>query len=174
MKFVKRAPITRNAPMSDRFAVLPNDRIVTNTKVSLGVPVGQTPDRPTINENGMVRYNTDLQEFEVYNSSGDGLGWELVRTVRPAPITVQTLGPGNYATVSFGPLRYASGEYYTNYTNPQNILVFIENVYQIPVTNYTLIQDASYVRILFSEPPPSKSITVLLGYDGYFPPFPNV
>lgn len=171
MKFIKRLPLARTDPMSDKFAVLVDDRIITNTKVSISMPVGSDLDRPSIYLNGQVRFNTSINELETYNNVH--LGWENIRTVRPAPITQQSLGPGDYTETDFGPLRYSTGEYYTNYTSPQNIFVFIENVFQISTTNYTLIQGAGNVYIRFSEAPPAgKYITVLLGYDGYFPPFP--
>ena len=174
MKYVKKASIVRNDPITNRFAILENGRIVTTTKVAMEIPRGDDSTRPGLYVDGMVRYNADLTEAEMYNGQGAGLGWEVVRTVRPAPITVQTLGPGNYATFDFGPLQYSSGEFYTDFTHPQNIFVFIENVWQIPTTNYTLIQSGSRVYVRFNEAPPLlKYITVLLGYDGYFPPFPS-
>jgi hypothetical protein len=174
MKFIKRLPLDYKAPMSDRFAVLDNDRIVTNTKVAMEIPRGDNFTRPGIYVNGQLRYNEILGEIEAYNGVGPALGWEVVRTVRPAPITQKTYGPGDYGTFDFGPLRYSDGSLYTNYTSPQNILVFIENVFQIANTNYTLTQISGgvWIRFLGDAPPAGKYITVLIGYDGYFPPFP--
>lgn len=174
MRFVKRTPITQYDPMSNRFAVLADDRIVTNTKISMEVPKGnQTTERPIVNVSGQVRYNTDIHEFEVYNGTSPGTGWEKVRTVRPAPITFQDLGIGDYAKVLFGPLKWESGEDYTNYTSPQNIFVYVENVFQLPTLNYTLVQGSgSQVSIQFTSPVPNKRVYVFLGYDGYFPEFP--
>jgi len=174
MKFIKRLPLDNNNVMSNRWAVLADDRIVTDTDVGLKLPVGDDGTRPKINENGTIRYSTTLNEYEVYNGTSPGKGWEKVRTVRPAPITVQNLGDGDYAKTVFGPLNYSTGESYTNYSDPQNIFVFVENVYQIPGLNYTLSQGAgNTVNIVFSSPPPNKRVTVLLGFDGYFPPFPT-
>lgn len=172
MKYLKKASIVENAPASNKFAVLADDRIVTTTKVAMEIPRGSNGTRPGLYVDGQIRYNNDLQELEVYNGQGAGLGWEVLRTVRPAPITVQTLGPGNYSTFDFGPLQYSTGQFYTDFTRPQNIFVFVENVFQIPNTNYTLIQVGSRVFIRFNEAPPNKIITVLLGIDGYYPPFP--
>ncbi len=173
MKFIKRSSIVKNNPNSDRFAVTPDDRIITDTKVALELPRGDNTKRPGAYVDGQIRYNTVLQEIEVYNSAPGALGWEKVRTVRPAPITVQTLGPGNYAVFDFGPLQYSNGDFYTDIIRPQNILVFVENVYQIPNSNYELVDISGRVYIRFlNEAPPSKLITVLLGFDGYFPPFP--
>ena len=175
MKFVKRLVLNRYNQMSDRFAVLADGRIVTNTRVAMEVPVGnETTDRPIPNINGYVRYNDDLKEFEVYNGSTPGIGWEKIRTVRPAPISVCRLGDGNYSKTRFGPLRYDSLENYTDTTRPQNIFVYIENVFQIPVTNYTLVLESDQtVSILFASPPPNKPVVAILGYDGYFPAFPS-
>jgi hypothetical protein len=172
MKYIKKAPIVQNSPMNDRFSVLDNNRIVTTTKVSMEMPRGGNADRPSIYVNGQVRYSTDLGEFEVYNGVSPALGWEVVRTVRPAPITLQNLGNGDYVKTDFGPLVWSSGEDYTDFTKPQNIFVFIENVFQIATVNYNLIQVANKVYIRFTDAVPTKPVRVLLGYDGYFPPFP--
>lgn len=66
-------------------------------------------------------------------------------------------------------MNYSTGDQYTNFSDPQNILVFVENVYQIPVLNYTLAQGTGgTVSIVFSSAPPNKRVTALLGFDGYF------
>jgi hypothetical protein len=172
MKFYKRLPLNRKDPQSNRFSVEASGEIVTDTTVSLQIPAGTRDDRPPTFTNGQIRYSTTLREFEVYNSSGDGQGWEIMRTVRPANIVVQTLGSGDYATTDFGPLQWSTGVNYTNYQKPQNVMIYIENVYQIPNTNYTLIQGPdSTVLVRFNEAPPTKPITAILGFDGYFPPF---
>lgn len=172
MKFYKRLPLNRKDPQSNRFAVEADGEIVTDSTVSLQIPAGTQEQRPGTFVNGQIRYSTTLNEFEVYNSSGDGLGWEIMRTIRPANIVVQTLGSGDYATTQFGPLQWSTGTNYTNYQKPQNVMIYIENVYQIPNTNYTLVQGSgSSVLVEFNEPPPTKPITAILGFDGYFPPF---
>ena len=174
MKFVKRLAINRYDQMSDRFAVLADDRIVTSTKVALQLPAGdQGTDRPIVNVDGYVRYNIDINEAEIYNGTDPGTGWEKIRTVRMAPITVQKLGPGDYVNRVFGPLKYKSGENYKDYTHPENIFVYVENVFQLPTTNYTLILNGdATVSIQFVDAVPNKYVTVFLGYDGYFPAFP--
>ena len=174
MKFYKRLPLDSNNVTSNRFAVLKNNRIVTDTKVGMEMPRGADQDRPDININGTVRYNTDSSELEVYNGSSPGTGWENIRTVRPAPITVQNLGDGDYVQTVFGPLKYKSGENYQSFDTPENIFVLVENVFQIPVVNYVLSQGpGNTVNVSFTSAPPNKRITAILGYDGYFPPFPT-
>ena len=172
MKFIKRLPLDSNNVQSDRFAVLADDRITTNTKVALELPSGLSQERPGAYTNGQIRYNTSLHEFEVYNGTTPGTGWERVRTVRPAPITVQQIGVGDYAITQFGPLRYTTGEPYTNYQKPENIFVYVENVFQIPNENYVLTNvgtTATSVVVEFTSPPPNKKVWAIMGYDGYFP-----
>ena len=101
---------------------------------SLEVPTGTKAQRPATLVDGTVRFNTDLQEFEVYNSQNPGTRpWEILRTIRQATITPQNLGYGNYVDYLFGPLSYD-----VSISKPQNVLVFVDNVWQTPTTNYTL------------------------------------
>lgn len=132
MKYIKRLALNRKDQQSNRFAVEADDRIVTTSKVSLQLPAGATSDRPSPN-NGQIRYNNTINDTEIYNISGSGTGWERVKTNRQGTITPQNLGVGNYINTVFGPLSYNVA---TN--KPQNVLTFIDNVFQIPTTNYSL------------------------------------
>jgi len=176
MKFYKRKSIDNSNPRNDAWAVKQDGLITTDTERGIEVPQGTTGQRPSTFKTGQFRYNTDTDEFEVYNNQGEGQGWERVRTVRPGKITVQNLGVGNYVETTFGPLAYSNGDPWGDWTDsldmPENILVFVENVYQIPVTNYTLTGTQGDVSISFTSAPPNKIITVLLGFDGYWPPNP--
>lgn len=171
MKFYKRKSIDNSNPRNRAWAVRADGLIETDTTRGLTVPKGPTGDRPDTFVDGQLRYNTTIEEFEVYNSQGDGLGWERVRTVRPGKLTAQTVGTGNYSLTTFGPLEYSDGTPYNgSLSAPQNVMVFIENVYQIPVTNYTLTGSANNIFIQFTSAPPNKIVTALLGIDGYWPP----
>jgi len=134
MRFIKRLGLNRKDPANNRFAVQADDRIVTTSKVSLQLPSGATSDRPATPVNGMTRYNSTLNDSEVYNISGSGAGWEKIKTNRQTTVTPQSLGLGNYVNTLFGPLSYD-----VSTSKPQNVLVFVDNVYQIPTTNYALI-----------------------------------
>lgn len=169
MKFIKRKSIDNSNPRNNAWAVEADGTIVTDTKKSLQLPAGTTGERPDTFFVGQVRYNTDINEYEVYNNLGDGLGWERMRTLRPAKITVQNLGVGDYTTTVFGPLLYRDGTPYDNHTDPENIFVYIENVFQIPTTNYILIGGPGSVSIEFTSAPPNKTITAIIGYDGFWP-----
>jgi len=134
MRYIKKLALYAKNPADDRLSVEPDNRIVTNSVTSLEVPTGTKAQRPTTLVDGTIRYNTDLGEFEVYNSQNPGVRpWEILRTIRQATITPQNLGYGNYVDYLFGPLSYDVA-----ISKPQNVLVFVDNVYQTPTTNYTL------------------------------------
>jgi hypothetical protein len=59
----------------------------------------------------------------------------------------QNLGSGNYYSDTFGPLNstYAQSWNTSNSGSAANIQVYVDNVYQIPFTNYNLIEDPSSV-----------------------------
>jgi hypothetical protein len=143
MKYIKKLALYTKSPMNDRLSVLDDNRIVTTSKTTMQLPAGVKTDRPSTDllTTGTIRYNYSLREFEVYNPEPYNTGasntkWEIIRTVRQATITRQTLGYGTYEDTIFGPLAYN-----VDVNKPQNVFVFVENVYQLPVTDYTLIQD---------------------------------
>lgn len=139
MRYIKKLALYSKNPQNDRFSVLEDDRIVTNSKTSMEIPVGAKADRPTTLVDGAIRFNTTLQEFEVYNSQNPGpRPWEILRTIRQATITSQNLGFGNYVDYIFGPLSYS-----VDPSKPQNVFVFVDNVWQTPTTNYTLTNSPS-------------------------------
>ena len=126
--------------MSNTFAVDANGMILTKSVIGQQMPSGTTADRPGAGGNwpteplvaGTVRYNSTLLDLEVYERGQ----WERIRTVRPANITVQNLGNGNYRDTIFGPLN---SDYLPSYQKSSaNIMVYVDNVYQIPVTNYSV------------------------------------
>jgi len=115
-----------------------NDQVVLESTNVVLIPKGDTGERPTSPVNGHARYNTDVDEFEFYQ---DG-AWRKVRYKEPnsVGITQQNLGNGDAQETIFGPL--ASGD--ADYPVPaaaQNVLVLVENVFQISTTNYDLVQN---------------------------------
>jgi hypothetical protein len=133
MKFIKRLALDRKNQTSNRFAVQADDQIVTTSKKSIQLPKGLTSDRagPV---SGQIRYSTTFNEIEAYVNGS----WETIRTVRQGTITPQTLGTGNYVNSLFGPLTYDVSP-----SKPQNVMVYVDNVYQLPTTNYTLVSGVS-------------------------------
>ena len=115
-----------------------NDQVVLESTNVVLLPKGTTAERPLSPNNGHARYNTDVDEFEFYQ---DG-AWRKVRYKEPnsVGITQQNLGNGDAQETIFGPL--ASGD--ADYPVPaaaQNVLVLVENVFQISSTNYDLVQN---------------------------------
>jgi hypothetical protein len=119
-----------------------NDLVTIDSNNSMIVPSGSLGERPASFNNGMVRYNTTDNELEVYQNGA----WREVRFKEPNQdpgIRWQNLGVGNIAAdeTVYGELQ--SGD--TDFPYPESaehILVLIENVIQIPTTNYTLHQTA--------------------------------
>lgn len=138
MRHIKRLSLDSKNPSSDKFSVSTDQRIITNLTGGMELPSGSAAERPTMagsDFSGTMRFNSTTNEIEVYNYNNPGPSrWESIRTIRQATITPQNLGTGNYSDYIFGPLSYDIDP-----TKPQNILVFIDNVYQAPTTNYTLI-----------------------------------
>ena len=129
-------------------------RVEMRTTSTLLLPKGNLAGRPSAPENGQIRYNTDINDLEVYVQGT----WKQLRYKEPTQIVQQSLGYGDYTKKSFGPL------------NPvpkagQNILVLVENVIQIHNVNYVINQVAGSWYVVFDEPPPSKLITVLHNFD---------
>jgi len=120
-----------------------DDQVILDSNNVVLVPKGTTAQRPANPTNGHLRYNTSLNELEVYQQSS----WRSVRYKEPnndPGIVQQNLGNGDATITLFGPLD--SQDPNTDYTAPaaaQNVLVLVENVLQISTTNYTLVQNPS-------------------------------
>lgn len=141
-----------------------------NTDKAVIVPKGDQNARPFTPQEGMLRYNTDEQEFEVYHQAE----WKPIRFREPVTITQQNLGNGDGVETTFGPLD--SGDaFYPVPVSENNILVTIENVFQLATTNYTLVQNPStgpnapYAAgwyLVFGTPVPTgKPVQVLHNFD---------
>ena len=153
-----------------------NDQVIVDSTNVMLVPKGTEAERPASPNNGHLRYNTDDDQFEAYQNGA----WRELRFKEPNQdpgITQQNLGNGDADETVFGPL--ASGD--ANYPVPaaaQNVLVLVENVFQISGTNYTLEQSVSgsltgpnapyadgwYIKFT-SAPDLAKPITVLHNFD---------
>lgn len=157
MRFVKQA-ILKNKFIVDKSVFVDINGVVSfeGSKTGLTIGAGSTEDRSSAPVNGTIRYNTTLNEIEVYVNNA----WEQVRTNRPGKIIVQNLGTGDANITDFGPLNPTPLE-------AGNILVLVENVVQIPDVNYTLVQGSGVKNVRFDSPVPfGKDVTVIHGYDG--------
>lgn len=152
-----------------------DDQVYMESTNSIRVPKGTTAERPANPENGHFRYNTTDNRFEVYEAGA----WTGVRGVTPVlvGITQQSLGNGDATETVFGPLASGDPEFPVP-AAAQNVLVFVENVFQISTTNYTLEQSVSgsltgpnapyadgwYIKFT-SAPDLNKPVTVLHNFD---------
>jgi|TARA_A100001388_G_C28634250_1_gene433801 hypothetical protein len=105
---------------------------------SLNLPRGNNAQRPNTAQIGQIRYNTQENYVEFYQAGV----WKPIRLQEPTTITQQSLGNGDGTETVFGPLN--SGN--TAFPVPsaaQNVIVLVENVFQLSTTNYTLEQSVS-------------------------------
>lgn len=128
---------------------------VANQALALGIPNVPTSRRPA-GLNGQIIYNTTTGTFQVYDNA-----WANVSTgiSAGATITKDTFtGDGSTTTFTMS----------ISVTNPQDILVFVGGVYQIPTTSYSV----SGTAITFGSAPPASNgvdndhiVTVLHGFN---------
>jgi hypothetical protein len=164
MRFLKQKTLSKYSPSDQTLFTNHYGRAVMEITGGLRLPKGTTAQRPNLSgvrttggANGFMRYNTTTNSIEAYV---DGV-WEVVRAPGATAITKQTLGPGNEIQTTFGPL--------TKIPNSENnILVFVENVFQISDTNYNLVDNylgSGNTYIVFtSSVPLDKYITIYFGY----------
>jgi len=143
-----------------------NDQVIMDSTNSMLIPKGTTFERPSTPNNGHLRYNTELNEFELYQ---DG-SWRKMRFKEPRSIHQQTVGVGDDIETKFGPL-FNNDTDFPEPASAASIIVLIENVFQISVTNYDLVQNplGAYPPgwyIDFTDPVPArKPVTVLHNFD---------
>lgn len=189
MKFLKQSQLNKGNLKDQSIAIVtdgPNvvgtardARIVLDNTNSLQLPSGVSNERPSgsiVLIDGLMRYNETTAEIEVRS---DGL-WRRLAYKEPNLIEIQTgpvgggttwegdsLDGGATGEIYFGPLEYdddnATGDYPSHAipdaSKPQNLVVYIENVPQLPNTNY----------VLFTNPPGNSSPTGYLSGATYPP-----
>jgi hypothetical protein len=184
MKFLKQKNISKFNISDQTLFANQYGRAVMNLTGGLRLPKGTTAQRPqgtspgddpvrTLSgADGFIRYNTDSNEIEAY-IDGD---WVTVRAAATSAITKQTLGPGNYEEELFGPLEIDPKD-------EDNIIVLVENVFQISDTNFIIVENppglakATYGSVIEGQPYPSgiylkfseavpldKNVTIYFGY----------
>ncbi len=126
---------------------LSNYNFLLGSNGALGVPVGTSNQRPTNVNYGALRYNTNTSALEYWN----GVDWSTVRTPGTATIVKDT-DTGDGSTTAFAMLSTAPAD-------ENNILVFINNIFQEPDSAYTV----SGTTITFTSAPPNSHVIVALG-----------
>jgi hypothetical protein len=199
MRFLKKSQINFRNVSDDSIAIQITKEVTLDTPNSVLVPKGPTTQRPgesgiiTQPKNGHLRYNTDRGQFEVYQANA----WRLIRFKESVGIIQQNVGIGNSEELYFGPLRpeppsiidsnaewSVNGNIITpgNTWTGANLIVLVENVFQIFSTNYTVEQNPAGVPtaafyngaqtyptgwyIRFDSPVPyGKPVTIIHGFD---------
>ena len=149
MKFLKSQNTSRYSPSDNTFQVNPYGRAVMDFNGAVMIPKGtgdpaynpgtaqnQRPDitgvRHPSDANGYMRFNTTTNSFEGYINGR----WEVIRAPAASAISIETFGPGDAVDTIFGALTNIPA-------SANNIIVLVENVMQIPTTNFTLNQNPS-------------------------------
>jgi len=149
MRYLKTKNVSKWSTNDRSIIVYPNgngpgNRVVMNAKGGLMLPKGTLSERPQLTSvrqptdaNGTIRYNTTDSTIEAYV----GGTWVTVASPVASAITKQTLGPGDGVETVFGPLNTS---FVTSYSaSDDNVIVLVENVFQISVTNYSIEQSVS-------------------------------
>lgn len=148
MRYLKRQNINRRIPQSTTVysdAADANVFINPRNSGSLALPQGTDAQIPSNPVNGMMRYNVDHDQVQVYQYGN----WRNLRFKEPGLITQQNLGAGDDTTVYFGPVSPNPGGYSTTQSGmtwnttqmAKNMLVIVENVIQLSGVNYTIEQN---------------------------------
>jgi hypothetical protein len=187
MKFLKRSQINSRNVKDNSIAVEADGEIKLETTSAITIPKGTTLEKP-IGTNGQIRYNIETNQFEGFQSGV----WRTFSFKESGKIVQADLGAGDNIETYFGPLdatmynpTTVSSE--NNNYGGQSILVFVQNVFQIFGTDYTVELSppgtssptgphggAAYLTgrhyIKFAGPVPKSTIdtikvTVLYGFD---------
>ena len=163
-----------------------DDQVILDSNNVVLIPKGTEAERPAVPVEGHMRYNTDDKQFESYQNGE----WREVRFKEPNQdpgIVTQYLGDGDAIETVFGPLD--SGD--TDYPVPataKNVMVYVENVYQIPgplldgnsieIHNYTLEESVGgslagpnapypdgWYLVFESAPDADRPVVVIHNYD---------
>jgi hypothetical protein len=164
MKFLKGSSLNKFKPNSQQLFTNAFGRTVMDGTGALMLPKGTTAQRPKVSgvrapagANGYMRYNSQTNVIEGYINGV----WEVVKAPSTSSISKQTLGPGDATTTIFGPLSFTPA-------NDDNIIVLVGNVWQISVSNYSILYNylgGNNAFIQFTSPVPIGTyITIYYGF----------
>ncbi len=179
---MKTLSLNRRTIYDDRLAVETDNAVVMRTTNNLLIPKGSDADRPSSPTVGMIRYNTDSNEVEIYQGTGGNATWRSFRFKEATQITKETyIGDGVKAV--FGPLSVQpptvveDGATWTGL----NLIVIVGNVFQVWDTNYEILlgEDITptagdpgpfttgqyYIKFTSSSPTGLTPIVIIRGFD---------
>jgi hypothetical protein len=176
MKFLKQKNISKFSITDQTLFTNHYGRAVMGLTGGLRLPQGTTAQRPQITND--VRYPGSSTEFADgtirYNTTTDSLEaliagvWEVVRAPGAKSIRKQTLGPGDGVEDTFGALLEIPIVPPVGLDFDYNIMVFVENLFQISGDNYNVLfnylgSGNAYLQFT-SAVPLGKNITVYFGF----------
>jgi hypothetical protein len=181
MRFLKRQTINRRQLKSTTvYSDITDSNVYINplNSGSLVLPSGTDAQIPSSPINGMMRYNVDHSEVQVYQ----GNTWRSLRFKESTGITKDSYS-GDGSTTVFGPVNpqppttVASGTTW----NGDHIVVIVGGVYQINGTNYEILDGSAitigagapgpyttgqkYIQFTSASPGLATPITLLSGFD---------
>jgi hypothetical protein len=183
MKYLKTKNISKFSIKDNAYIQNTYGRITIDSTNSMRLPKGTTSQRPDVsiipNLTGTIRYNTTEHTLEAYMGPPGSEAWEIIRAPSSSTIVRQTIGPGDAAETFFGPLNSTYTSVFL--ASSDNIIVLVENVFQIAVTNFSIVQNPAGTPVAgfyggagsypagyyleFSDPVPiDKFVTVYYGF----------
>ena len=173
MKFLKQKNISKFSIADQTLFTNQYGRAVMGLSGGLRLPQGTTAQRPQITNDvrypgsstkfadGTLRYNTTTDSLEALIAGV----WEVVRAPGTQTIRKQTL-QGDGIELRIGPLAEVPAMPPADSNFDYNIMVFVENVFQISNDNYDIdFNTPGQADLVFTEPPPNdKLITVYFGF----------
>ena len=184
MRYLRTQVLNRRAPYDQRLQIDLSNSVIMSTPAALQLPAGDTSQQPIVSQrygsnttgdlSGMIRYNTQTEEFEGYQAGT----WRAFRFKESGKITLANYGAGDYVEDTFGPLSpqppstVSVDGGVSNTWGGQNIIVIVENVIQILGINYNITQAPTNGKsgtgywITFTSPVPlGKIVYALHGFD---------
>lgn len=147
MRFLKTLTLNRRAIYDSRVALNTDNTFTVADSTAMVLPTSSS-SLSTVQTEGMIRYNSSTHEVEVYQ--GSTATWRTLRFKEATKIVQQSLGDIDGYSYFYGPLNSVydptnissnvpgSGGQSAGQFGGQNILVLIENVFQIYNTNYVI------------------------------------
>lgn len=173
MKYLKTKNVSKHS-ISDRSFIIeqPSGKITTNSQDSIKIPTGELNRRPIVPDQGMIRFTTSdaatHEDVNIANFFGDrpiGIEayfdgeWRPIRLQGPATITKFNAGSGSWDAIlqpneSLSIYFPSSGDALPIVpASADNILVLVENVFQISGTNFELVEtDGEIVAFEITNP----------------------
>lgn len=136
MRLIKKQTTNARSITGKGFKYDLSTNIASVSANSLIIPIGTTSNRPILPADGSIRFNSTINEFEFYVNQT----WQVVRFKEPGLITKQNMSLGNATDTIFGPLLSNDAAFPVP-LSANNILVFVENVFQIAPTNFVMVEN---------------------------------